>query len=393
MDPSDVLRYTGSTAMIIHTQSVDELKFRLRMNKTKSKVQTPFTLKWQHIIGHFDNFNHHLKKHQTMSDAIDKIASTLKQVAINNGSETSLNRLQFISTCSLISYFDGISEKQLSQLFSLFDPMKKNSIRFIEVLLPLIALDCPEAEPILKIQTLWRYINSYGLDRNIFDLCYDILTTCVGSIDDLTAIDKQFKEVFRPKAYDFAIQDRKSKDEIISISNQIKQMTNIYETPTVSRGTNYNSHNNSSNASVNGGGDRLGTAGTDIHSQPPLSPKSSSGGGGKHEHENPFLNGTGNSAGETSKKSSYFEHQYNICEHYLNEDTLALILKECPDLLQLFDNQLSAKLRLCYGKDDRYKLEEENIPSENLDFTWIIKKAPKVKASFGLFEEQQIEED
>lgn len=31
MDPSDLMRYSGTTAMIVHTQSTDELKFRLRM--------------------------------------------------------------------------------------------------------------------------------------------------------------------------------------------------------------------------------------------------------------------------------------------------------------------------------------------------------------------------
>lgn len=31
LDPSDVMKYSGTTAMIVHTQSTDELKFRLRM--------------------------------------------------------------------------------------------------------------------------------------------------------------------------------------------------------------------------------------------------------------------------------------------------------------------------------------------------------------------------
>jgi hypothetical protein len=31
MDPSDLLKYSGTTAMIVHTQTTDELKFRLRM--------------------------------------------------------------------------------------------------------------------------------------------------------------------------------------------------------------------------------------------------------------------------------------------------------------------------------------------------------------------------
>jgi hypothetical protein len=345
LDPSDTLRYTSSTSLIVHTKSTDELKFRLRMEKTKSKVHTPFALKWQHVIGHFDNINHQLKKHQTMSDAVQKIAQMLKQVAVKNGSETSLKRIEFIQACSLIHYFEGVSEKQLSQLFSIFDPMKKNSMRFVEFILLLTILDRPEMEPIPKLQNLWTIAHQYGSDRNIFDIAFDVLSSCAGSIEDLNEIEKKFKEEFRPKCYEFAIQQKRLEADTERTANDLQNMTALFDP--ASRST-----------------------------------KNSAS-------ETPQVSSPSQRDSPTEKNASYVQHQYNICEHYLTVDTFALVLKHCSNIVQEFDQQLSAKLKLCYGKDDRYKLpEEEFVPTEHLDFTWIIKKPPPKKASFGLFETQ-----
>jgi hypothetical protein len=359
LDVSDSLLYTKSTSIIVHTKSTDELKFCLRMEKTKSKVHTPFTLKWNHVIGHFDNINHQLKKHQTMSDAIQKIAHLLKQMAIKNGSETSLNRIEFIQACSLIHYFEGVSEKQLSQLFSIFDSMKKNSMRFVEFILLLVVLDNPEEEPIPKLQSLWNYAYQYGNDRNILDLTFDLLTTCVGSINDLTEMERLFRTEFRAKCYDFAIKERRGIQNAQENANEIQHMTSLFE-----HGSKISSTFQQSSAITN------------ATSQP----------------QSPSVTTPTARSAVDQQTGSFVQHQYNICEHYLDSTTFGLILKECPETLQAFDKQLSAKLILCYGKDDRYKsLEEEFVPTENLDFTWIIKKAPPKKATFGLFETQEVE--
>lgn len=371
LDPSDTMRYTGSAAMIVHTKSTDELKFRLRMEKTKAKVHTPFTLKWQHVIGHFENINHQLKKHQTMTDAIEKIAVALQQTAINNGSQTSLKRIEFLQAAVLMTYFEGISEKQLSQLYSIFDPMKKNSMRVIDFILTLLILDSPEALPIPKLQTLWQYITRFGLDRNILDLAFDVLSVCAGSYDDLQRMERLFRHEFRPKCYEFAVHEKKAADEAAEVTRDLQNMLNIYDThkgPTVTSPT--------------------------ILSQPsspkPLSPRSNVSGPKGKNTLSPTAATSANDTASGAVTSSYIQHQYNICEHYLNTQTFGLVLEECPEIVAAFDQQLSAKLKLCYGRDDRYKKpEEEFVPTENLDFTWIIKKAPLVKASFGLFEQQE----
>ena len=99
--------------------------------------------------------------------------------------------------------------------------------------------------------------------------------------------------------------------------------------------------------------------------------------------------GAGGGAGNTQKKNHTgmsVQPQYNICEHYLDENSLVQVLYQCPNLVAAFDQQLSARLVACHGADDRYKdPEEDSIASENHDFTWIMKKSEVKREVFGLF--------
>ncbi len=74
VDPSDVIKYSGTTAMIVHSQTTEELKFRIRMDRSKSKTNTPYQLKWQHVMSHFKGIGVLLRRTQTMSYAITEIA-------------------------------------------------------------------------------------------------------------------------------------------------------------------------------------------------------------------------------------------------------------------------------------------------------------------------------
>ena len=102
MDPSDLMKYSGTTAMIVHSQTTDELKFRLRMERSKAKSVTPYALKWTHVCHHFKEFQNKLKRKETMDYAIMKIGDELQEKAILSGSETTINRVDFISTCNKI---------------------------------------------------------------------------------------------------------------------------------------------------------------------------------------------------------------------------------------------------------------------------------------------------
>ncbi len=341
LDPSDTMRYSGSTALIVHTQSAEELKFRLRMERSKSKVNTPHQLKWQHVIGHFRNIERKLKRGQKMTEVVKKIATSLQEVAVRGGSETSIRRAEFVHACQLVSFFDDVGGKLISQLYSLFHPMKKDMMRFVEFVYMLEILDHPEQEPIDKIITLWRTAQQYGLDRSSFDIIFEILTSCAASIADVADIDLWFKSQFRPKCYEYAINGGKFRPL------------------------------NSSAMSTQGSRSPASSVVTNDEDRPSTVP-----GVGISTKMEAF----------TSKKSSFVQHQYNICESYLTETALPEILSECKDLIQVYDRQLSDRLIQCYGKDVRHLNEEvEEVDTSNLDFSWIMKRDAPKKEVFGLF--------
>lgn len=370
LDPCDTIKYSGSTAMIVHTQSTDELKFRLRMERSKSKSKTPFHLKWQHVIIHYNNISKKLKRGQLMRKAIRSIAKSLRAAAMRNGSETSLRRIDFINACQEIVYFDEVSPKQLSLLYSLFDPMKRNVMRFVEFVGLLTVLDMPELLPEEKLRALWLVHYEFGLDRNIFDIVLEILTCCANSVADVSAIEKLFAEEFRAKCYELSISGARS-----LLSRPGTGASELTSGAPTRPGTTPKSSTRSGTAQ------QQALVVVDSDSEDEL-------GNAIDKSKKPGTAGTASSVGDSHKKSTGLsvQPQYNICEHFLDDHTLVQVLHQCPNLLAAFDQQLSQRLIACHGKDDRYKdPEEDSAPVENQDFTWIMKKKEMKKEVFGLF--------
>ncbi|RYD91697.1 MAG: hypothetical protein EOP50_13860, partial [Sphingobacteriales bacterium] len=293
LDPSDCMRYSGSTALIVHSQSTEELKFRLRMERSRSQVSTPLALRWQHVLALFCGVKQKLKRGQTMGEVIDKLARVWQTAALRGGSETALHRADFVQACGRITFFEDVSARQVSQLYSLFDPAKKNRVRFAELLLMLLALDRPEDAVYLKLQTLWQCLAQFGLDRPLFDLALEVLSTCAASREDLVKVEALFREEFRPRAYDFCVTGKLEKvawtEELMLGRARDKQLAEEKEL----------------------------------------------------EKDN--------------NQSSFARQQYNVCEGKLNATSLVEILQACPALIREVDSQLSARLLACYGRDDRYK--------------------------------------
>jgi hypothetical protein len=370
LDPSDTIKYSGSTAMIVHTQTTDELKFRLRMERSKSKSKTPFHLKWQHVIIHYNNVSKKLKRGYSMRKAIRSIAKHLRAAAMRNGSETSLRRIDFINACQEISFFDEVAPKQISLLYSLFDPMKRNVMRFVEFVGLLTALDMPELLPEEKIRSLWLVHYEFGLDRNIFDLVLEILTCCANSVADVNVIEKLFAEEFRAKCYEMSISGARNMNPP---SRPGTSGTELLSPAVSTRQSTAKSSKNVSQALAPMDSDSEDEMGNTIDK----SKKPGTAGSA--------LSATGGSFKPKATGLSV-QPQYNICEHYLDDNTLVQVLRQCPNLVAAFDQQLSQRLIACHGADDRYNApEEEDVPVENQDFTWIMKKREMKKEVFGLF--------
>lgn len=380
MDPSDTIKYSGTTAMIVHTQSTDELKFRLRMERSKSMSKTPFQLKWQHVIIHYTNISKKLKKGYPMRKAIRKIAKALRAAAMRNGSETSLRRIDFIEACQDISYFDEVTPKQLSLLYSLFDPMKRNVMRYVEFIGLLTALDMPELLPEDKLKRLWTVHYEFGLDRNIFDIVLEILTSCAHSVADYHAIEELFAEEFRAKCYELAMSGGKSLSPSRPTTTGTTGSADFSATGNTSKSGTKMIMNGTSSSRPGTSSNALVVIDSDSEDELALT-------GDSKKKSGALVVAVGGGA-ETQKKSTGLsvQPQYNICEHYLDENTLVQVLHQCPNLLRTFDQQLSQRLIACHGSDDRYVDPEEDLtPLENQDFTWIMKKKELKREVFGLF--------
>jgi hypothetical protein len=364
LDPSDTIKYSGSTAMIVHTQTTDELKFRLRMERSRSKSKTPYQLKWQHVTIHYANISKMLKRGQTMRKAIRSIAKSLRAAAMRNGSETSMRRIDFIQACQDISFFEEVTSKQLSLLYSLFDPMKRNVMRFVEFIGMLTALDMPELLPEDKLKALWLVHHEFGLDRNMFDIVLEILTCCAISVADANQIEKLFAEEFRSVCYEMSITGARGFAS--------RPGTTASEPAPSSHG-----HSRGSTAAKSNKSQSQAVVLVDSDSEDEL--------GNVIDKKKPGTAGTTMSEHKKTTGLSV-QPQYNICEHFLDETSLVQVLQACPNLVKAFDNQLSLRLIACHGSDNRYKdPDEDSMPTENQDFTWIMKKREMKREVFGLF--------
>jgi hypothetical protein len=64
----------------------------------------------------------------------------------------------------------------------------------------------------------------------------------------------------------------------------------------------------------------------------------------------------------------------------MDNSTFLIIIKQCPNLLKAFEEQLSNRLIYCYGKDPRVETEAQEEEEVVKDFSWILrggKPAPK----------------
>lgn len=287
VDHSDVMKYSGSTAFIVHSQSNEELKFRLTMEKNHNSL--PYELRWRQVELAFRGMKAKLKKEMTMTMAITEAANRLRKEAILCGTPTSLRRSEFITCASKIPQLDGFSLKQLSLIYSSFDPYRKNVMRFVEFILSLAVLDQPKAPTITKICTLWQYYMNFGADMATFDIALAVLCACCSSDKQRQGMEELFKKVFRPCCYRNSVMERL--DMIDHLGSEAADIFLRSSTPTLS--------------------------------------------------------------GITKKKDLSSQPQFNICDEYLDQASFLRNLEKCPEILDSFEEMLTERLIHFYVDDPR----------------------------------------
>jgi hypothetical protein len=86
-----------------------------------------------------------------------------------------------------------------------FDPLKKDRIRFADFIASLTALDKPNDNVIDKMSAIWNVYEEFGANMPILDMALTILTVCANSDDDIDKISWIFRENFRPLCYNLSV--------------------------------------------------------------------------------------------------------------------------------------------------------------------------------------------
>lgn len=220
MDSTDKMLYSGSSAYIIHSQSTHDLKFKQMMDKIYQSSNYP--LRWRQVSIQMQHLNKRKRRDQTMSDLIMNIAIVLRKEAVAHGSETQINRLDFIKAMQKTTQFEQVPESQLSLLFSTFDSYKKNRIRYADILAGMTILDRPQDSCIDKLCSVWTIYDEFGNDIPKLDMIETILKSCANCDDDVHAVDYEFKNFFRPLCYKEAL--HVDDDLVGALSNDLQSM-------------------------------------------------------------------------------------------------------------------------------------------------------------------------
>ncbi len=334
-DASDTLRYSGSTAFIVHTQSTDELKFRLRMQH--SNVSMLYDAIWRNSTTQFKTMKARLKRDQNMTSALHELGIKLKIEAKRYGIATQFKRADFIKALLKTPYFEITPPKSLAALFSAFDPLKKNLIRYAEILATWHVIDKPLDPPGAKLKNIFRIYAEYNSDLPLLESALHTFLSACGNEEQRQVMARLYRDEFRQVCYKKAIFD-----------------TSKYDAEQAALQNDYNNRQNEGHKTVTFVDDKKNAKGKEVEE-------------------------------EGGSNAAQLQPAYNICLRYLDVNTFSKVLDDCPTIVKQYDEFLSERMVYCYGKDMRYEEEDPLATAEDKDFSWIIGKKKDLTEMFDSF--------
>lgn len=305
-DPTDVMQYSGTSAFIVHSKSNEEMIFRIRMEKGIDNI--PYEVRWKHVHAHLKRIKVLVGKRNPdwQASFMEDLSRELRAAAFKAGTPTALGRVDFIKALSGVAAFNDCETKQLSIFYSVFDPVKRNVVQYVELLCSFAVLLNEKDDNRTKLGTLWDLLETFGNDRSQFEKAKAALTSVCASDAERHQMDELFKAYFRPLCYRLAILPRGS-----ALASGKAMLGSGLE------------------------GDGEGGGG--------------SGGGGRDAEELP-----------SPKKAPglAIPPAYNITDNYLTKQTFVNNVHECFILLTYFDKLLGERLVEFSGKDGRPSAEE-----------------------------------
>jgi hypothetical protein len=199
----DFLRYSGSTAVLCHSCSTDELKYRLRMEHHEENPNLAF--RWKQVIPLLLGMKVRLRREQTLRTISKDLARKLLYQSIKFGQKYYIDRAQFITAICETPSFEHVPIKQKNVLFSAFDDLKRNLIRFVTVIRAFAVVDNINESPAAKLSYMWMLEEEFGDPQPPLERIFDILCSVVGSEGEKKLMLEAFDKEFKPACYRYSI--------------------------------------------------------------------------------------------------------------------------------------------------------------------------------------------
>jgi hypothetical protein len=199
----DHLRYSGSTALLMHSCSTDELKYRLRLEIHEESQL--LSLKWRHVIIVCQILKVRLRREHNLRVLITDFGRKLLYQSIKFGQKNYIDRAQFLVATSETREFEHVPLREKNLLFSAFDELKRNLIRFVSVLAAMTIFDNVSDSAEHKLNQLWLQEEEFGDPQPPLTRALNILTSCCGSDREKEDMERVFESEFKPACYNYAL--------------------------------------------------------------------------------------------------------------------------------------------------------------------------------------------
>jgi len=334
------------------------------------------------------------KKEITMAATIRNIADHLRETAANAGQPSTIGRGAFVRCFEKNHYANCLEKRESSALFSTFDPHRSNTTRYVGLIACLVTLDNATHSATDKLAALWDAHEEYGDDLKPIENALAVFCTCCSSDADRVAIEKHFKEAFRPACYQLAL---RSGSDAARPSTASKLVAGgappslfIESSPNHRRlSTPGNQRRSTLDSAGDPGSRRPETATTASRRASFSSPTAVSREGFGVADDQvvvtevrdlpPRPQSAFTVTRPGSRQRVAVRTQFNIADDALTRKLFLELLPRCPALVDEFDRQLSQRLIECFERDPRVTPSEEDIePAEEQkkkDFSWILGKS------------------
>jgi hypothetical protein len=144
-----------------------------------------------------------LKRDHSMDVALKEMARVLQSQTFKVASGSMIKKLDFIDAFRSAKLFEGLSNKLLSQLYSVFDQNRRNLVQYVQILTSLMILNQkPEEENVLQLLAkIWDLYGEYCNDYPPIDRALAILTAGSAHDSDFNSAKALFKKDFEPTAF------------------------------------------------------------------------------------------------------------------------------------------------------------------------------------------------